>query len=615
MDVLNKNSIIKVMRTYYGLSQEEATDGVCSVQTLSRIENGRVGVKPDIYAGLLDRMCQCGADFFYMFSGNGIKCNAVLETVRDVGKSSDTLDFIFGHVSFFEKGFGMQKVDPNQAVSDIERWISQNPCSLEAFLDGKAVILRKKDVTSLMLLACIWISQGRFDNAENLICFISNGLRQEGVRLEEGEFLRTVCTLLKGIACFFEGHYDEAVNEFAVLLEASIKEAQFGLLAQGSFWLGLCYIKEYNFAEAIKKFEIACSVSRLFDQEFLHKSYAVKLNEGKNGLIINGIKDAFSVFTEEHMKRSFFSDLDCLGHVRFFSAMLYGQADVSAFVDDINLAFSIKNDGTELLAGRNETGFSEDNFEVKELKVACGKRFESIRNSLAVGRLVYAETLFDAVPAYCWYKEEGPYSHKRHFVTIVGVDDKNCFFVDDETVLDKKRNKKIYENSIVNVIAIKDMETAFNKHCRLWTIRYPLVRRNSEQKAADLKKMIINNYYNDSAVVNGEYRVFTGDRAYSRLLSEIEKDDEAVGKISAFTSSWEFNMLRGRHRLLRRFLYKDSNGAEARALDECIKCLNVLCSLTFKNTLRCIPNYRGKIFEMLGRLRNAEATYIKMLKG
>lgn len=69
MDVLNKNSIIKVMRTYYGLSQEEATDGVCSVQTLSRIENGRVGVKPDIYAGLLDRMCQCGADFFTCFLG------------------------------------------------------------------------------------------------------------------------------------------------------------------------------------------------------------------------------------------------------------------------------------------------------------------------------------------------------------------------------------------------------------------------------------------------------------------------------------------------------------------------------------------------------------------
>ena len=39
-----------------GMSQETLCENICSVQTLSRIENGKVNVKRDIYSMLMERM-------------------------------------------------------------------------------------------------------------------------------------------------------------------------------------------------------------------------------------------------------------------------------------------------------------------------------------------------------------------------------------------------------------------------------------------------------------------------------------------------------------------------------------------------------------------------------
>lgn len=52
----NAGDIIRLMRTAAGISQEELSDGICSVQTLSRIENGKHKVKQSTYALLMARM-------------------------------------------------------------------------------------------------------------------------------------------------------------------------------------------------------------------------------------------------------------------------------------------------------------------------------------------------------------------------------------------------------------------------------------------------------------------------------------------------------------------------------------------------------------------------------
>lgn len=60
MSNYNVGDIIRLTRQSIGMSQEELSDGICSVQTLSRIENGKVNVKKSIYQKLMERMGRNG---------------------------------------------------------------------------------------------------------------------------------------------------------------------------------------------------------------------------------------------------------------------------------------------------------------------------------------------------------------------------------------------------------------------------------------------------------------------------------------------------------------------------------------------------------------------------
>ena len=53
--------IIRLTRQSLGMSQEQLSFNICSVQTLSRIENGHHKIKRDTYQKLMERMGRNGA--------------------------------------------------------------------------------------------------------------------------------------------------------------------------------------------------------------------------------------------------------------------------------------------------------------------------------------------------------------------------------------------------------------------------------------------------------------------------------------------------------------------------------------------------------------------------
>lgn len=53
--------MIRLTRRALGISQEELSEGICSVRTLSRIENGKVHVKQSVYQKLMERMGRNGS--------------------------------------------------------------------------------------------------------------------------------------------------------------------------------------------------------------------------------------------------------------------------------------------------------------------------------------------------------------------------------------------------------------------------------------------------------------------------------------------------------------------------------------------------------------------------
>ena len=48
--------VIRMTRNCIGMSQEKLSEGICSVQTLHRIENGKTGVKKEVYSRLMKKM-------------------------------------------------------------------------------------------------------------------------------------------------------------------------------------------------------------------------------------------------------------------------------------------------------------------------------------------------------------------------------------------------------------------------------------------------------------------------------------------------------------------------------------------------------------------------------
>lgn len=68
MSNYNVGDMIRLTRLAVGISQEELSDGVCSVQTLSRIENGKVKVKKKIYQQLMEKMGRDGTKNYSVLS-------------------------------------------------------------------------------------------------------------------------------------------------------------------------------------------------------------------------------------------------------------------------------------------------------------------------------------------------------------------------------------------------------------------------------------------------------------------------------------------------------------------------------------------------------------------
>lgn len=68
MSNYNVGTVIRLTRQALNISQEKLCENICSVQTLSRIENGRTSVKESVYEQLMERMGRNGSKNFSVLS-------------------------------------------------------------------------------------------------------------------------------------------------------------------------------------------------------------------------------------------------------------------------------------------------------------------------------------------------------------------------------------------------------------------------------------------------------------------------------------------------------------------------------------------------------------------
>ena len=97
MGMYRLGDIIRMNRRALSITQEELCDGICSVETLSRMETGKQNPGRDIYELLMERMGRIRERAYSMLSISDIK---VLDQMKQLEDHIKLYDFKYVHILF-----------------------------------------------------------------------------------------------------------------------------------------------------------------------------------------------------------------------------------------------------------------------------------------------------------------------------------------------------------------------------------------------------------------------------------------------------------------------------------------------------------------------------------
>ena len=169
----NVGDMIRLSRIAKKMTQEELSEGVCSVETLSRIENGKHKVKSDTYRQLMEKMYQITEKNYAVCVSRDMelieereyfedamakhdfeKADFYMEQMKKlVGKDASTQRYIRRESTFLD--YYMQRITAEQLVEALEELAEEvrkvNPraeaaASVEEALQKSWKLAGKKDV-------------------------------------------------------------------------------------------------------------------------------------------------------------------------------------------------------------------------------------------------------------------------------------------------------------------------------------------------------------------------------------------------------------------------------------------------------------------------------------
>lgn len=225
----NVGDMIRLSRIANGMTQEELSEGVCSVETLSRIENGKHKVKSDTYRQLMEKMYQiteknyavCVSrdmelieerEYFEdaMAKHDFLKADIYMARMKEIaGEDVSTQRYIRRESAFLD--YYLQRMTAEQLVAELEQLAEEVVPWYKQFLDSEVVYpFREQEITLLKRLA---VAYGRIDEhpksikiCEMLLCSLREGYMAEW----EIEELSIVANLSK---------YYGAVGEYCKSME------------------------------------------------------------------------------------------------------------------------------------------------------------------------------------------------------------------------------------------------------------------------------------------------------------------------------------------------------------------------------------------------------------
>lgn len=175
----NVGDMIRLSRIAKKMTQEELSEGVCSVETLSRIENGKHKVKSDTYRQLMEKMYQITEKNYAVCVSRDMelieereyfedamakhdfeKADFYMEQMKKlVGKDASTQRYIRRESTFLD--YYMQRITAEQLVEALEELAEEVVPQYKKFLDSDVIYpFREQEITLLKRLA---VAYGRID--------------------------------------------------------------------------------------------------------------------------------------------------------------------------------------------------------------------------------------------------------------------------------------------------------------------------------------------------------------------------------------------------------------------------------------------------------------------
>lgn len=293
MSNYNVGQIIKLTREAIGLSQEELADGVCSVQTLSRIENGKVKVKKKTYQQLMEKMGRDGTKNYSVLSTENFELLDIMVEVDDlifrheyeeaekknnILKEKLDLDNFLNY-QYIERNEinladGLGKISKMEALERLEDLISQTIPDYHQLLD-KTFPFMYKEVLLLMNIGTAYGDLKEWEKALQIFYMLIRSLNTGYMRYSDS--IQIIVMLVGAIARIYggRGERDKAIRMCWNAIYKAKKNCLYTILPK-------CYGEiAWNMMKQIEKGERTETDKELCKQ-YLRQGYAVAVLSKQN---------------------------------------------------------------------------------------------------------------------------------------------------------------------------------------------------------------------------------------------------------------------------------------------------------------------------------------------
>ena len=296
MSSYNVGLIIKLTREAMGISQEELSDGVCSVQTLSRFENGKVKVKRTTYQQLMEKMGRDGTKNYLLLSTDNFdlldtmvevnnmlfrhedeEAEEKLKLLKNALSMEEEINYIFVRECELIIDVSLNRISKEENLEELEKLIALTIPDYKAFLYGIYPFFHEE----VILLMNIGHAYSELGNKKMAIDIYYMLIRSMNTGYMKRDDTIQITVMLISSAARLWGGLGERDRAIRMCWNAIHKAKEHGLYTI----LSQCYGQiAWNMMKQIKKGERA-ECDKELCRQYLRQSYAVAVLSGEKAYI------------------------------------------------------------------------------------------------------------------------------------------------------------------------------------------------------------------------------------------------------------------------------------------------------------------------------------------